>query len=101
MYITNVTEIRQNASKVIARVVEGKEPAVVLQRSKPVAYIVEAAFYDELQARLQEAREFEKAGRTKAAIDKITEIRESMAKYGRQPDSTKIIREIREGKKNE
>ena len=39
MYITNNTEIWQNASKIIARVVAKKEPTLVLRRSKPVAYI--------------------------------------------------------------
>ncbi|WP_258358819.1 type II toxin-antitoxin system Phd/YefM family antitoxin [Moorella sulfitireducens] len=48
MYMANVTEIRQNASKIIARVIDSGEPAVVLQRSKPVAYIVAASAYEEM-----------------------------------------------------
>lgn len=55
MYITNNTEIRQNASKIIARVVAKKEPTVVLRRSKPVAYILEASTYEKIQKELEKA----------------------------------------------
>ncbi|HBC94209.1 MAG TPA: hypothetical protein DCZ10_15260 [Pelotomaculum sp.] len=49
MQIFNVTEIRQNVSKIIAEAIKTKELIVLLQRSKPVAYIVEAKTFDKLQ----------------------------------------------------
>ena len=45
----NVTEMRQNVSKIIAQAIETKEPVVLLQRSKPVAYIVEAGTFEKIQ----------------------------------------------------
>jgi len=45
----NVTEMRQNVSKIIAQAIETKEPIVLLQRSKPVAYIVEAGTFEKIQ----------------------------------------------------
>ena len=48
MEMFNVTEVRQNASKIIAHVLKNREPVVVLQRSKPVAYIIEAKAFEEI-----------------------------------------------------
>lgn len=101
MYITNVTEIRQNANKIIARVVEEKEPTIVLHRSKPVAYIVEASTYENLQRKLEEAEKLEKVGKTKLALQNISLIRERMAQKAKQPDSTPLILELREGYRDE
>ena len=97
MYITNITEIRQNASKIIARVVSNKEPTVVLQRSKPVAYILEASFYESLQKELEQAKNQQKNTKTDLALETISKIREKMSLRERQPDSTETIRELREG----
>lgn len=101
MYITNITEIRQNASKIITRTVEDKEPTIILQRSKPVAYIVEASLFEGIQAKLEDAERLEKEEKTNKAIQKIYSLREKMAQRNRQPDSVKIIRELREGENNE
>jgi prevent-host-death family protein len=71
MYITNITELRQNASKIIARVVSENEPAVVLQRSKPVAYILEASLYEKLQKELAEAKNRQRNAQTSLALETI------------------------------
>ncbi|MCL6588934.1 MAG: type II toxin-antitoxin system Phd/YefM family antitoxin [Firmicutes bacterium] len=101
MYIVNITEIRQNASKIIARVVSEKEPAIVLQRSKPVAYILEASFYENLQKEFAEAKVQHQNARTGISLETITKVREKMSLGERQPDSTEMIRKFREDLFNE
>lgn len=97
MYIANVTEIRQNASKIIARVVESGEPAVVLQRSKPVVYIVEASAYEEMLKKQEAAENLFRVEETKRALQEIAGLRKKMAQRGKQADSVFFIRELREG----
>jgi len=101
VYITNITEIRQNASKVITRAVQEKEPTVILQRSKPVAYIVEASLFENIQKKLERAQDLEKTEQTKAAFQKISAVMQKMKQRDIQHDSTGIIRELREGIRNE
>ncbi|MCL6614320.1 MAG: type II toxin-antitoxin system Phd/YefM family antitoxin [Firmicutes bacterium] len=101
MHITNITEIRRHASRIVARVVKEKEPAVVLQRSKPVAYILEASVYDDMQRRLREWETSRKEEQTREGMEAIETVRRQMALRRRQPDSTPMIRKIREGLRNE
>ncbi|MDK2836518.1 MAG: antitoxin StbD [Thermosediminibacterales bacterium] len=101
MHIANITEIRQNASKIIARVLNDREPTIVLQRSKPVAYIIEASVFEEMQKKLKAAERLNKTIETKTAMQNLNELRKKMAERGRQSDSTQILREIREGLRNE
>lgn len=93
MDMFNVTEIRQNASKIISQVVKTKEPVMVLQRSKPVVYIIEASFFEQLQEKIKKAEQYEKIETTKKALDSLTQLRHQMKI---QPDSTPIIRQLRE-----
>ncbi len=97
MQIANVTEIRQNASKIISQVVESGKPAVVLQRSKPVVYIVEAAAYEKMLKRLEEAEKLFRVDETRNTLQKIAGLREKMAARGQQADSVPLLRELREG----
>lgn len=94
MNMFNVTEIRQNASKIIAQVIKTKEPVVVLQRSKPVVYIIEANAFEELQQKVSKAEQYEKKEATQKALKQLTLLRNQMK---RQPDSTPLIRKLREG----
>lgn len=94
MDVFNVTEIRQNISKIIAQVQKTKQPAVILQRSKPVAYIIEAQAYKDIQEKLKRAEQYEKAENTKNALSRLAKLRSEMKK---QPDSTPLIRRLREG----
>lgn len=98
MHIVNVTDIRQNASKIITRVVESGEPAVVLQRSKPVVYIVGASAYEEMLRKLEAAENLFRVAETKNTLQEITRLREKMAQRGKQQDSVPLIRELREGR---
>lgn len=90
----NVTEIRQNASKIISQVIKTKEPVMVLQRSKPVVYIIEANTFEELQKKVKKAEQYEKIEASKKALEKLTQLRSQMKM---QPDSTPLIRQLREG----
>ena len=98
MHMANVTEVRQNASKIISEVVRTKEPAVILQRSKPVAYIVEADAYDGMVRRLQEAEAMFRVENARAVLQDMARLREGMAQRGKQRNSVEVIREMREGR---
>lgn len=94
MDMFNVTEIRQNASKIISQVIKTKEPVMILQRSKPVVYIIEANAFEQLQEKVKKAEQYEKIETTKKALDQLTQLRSRMKM---QPDSTPLIRQLREG----
>lgn len=95
MTMFNVTEIRQNASKIITQAIETKEPIVLLQRSKPVAYIIEARIFEELQEKAKKVEQYEKAEMAKETLQRLAKLRNEMKP---QPDSTPLIRQLREGK---
>lgn len=90
----NITEVRQNASKIIAMVIENKVPVMVLQRSKPVAYIIEAKAFEDIQDTLEKAKKYEKTVAAKDTLKRLADLR-NRTKV--QPDSTPIIRQLREG----
>lgn len=56
MKVVSVTDIRQDATNLIRRAQEEDEPVLVVQRSRPAAYLVGAAHYDALQTELKELR---------------------------------------------
>lgn len=96
MNIINVTEIRRNIRAVLSEVVRTKKPAVILQRSKPVAYLVDAETFDKMQ-KPEEADLL--TGIRKESLDRILRLRSKVAqKTGIQGDSTGLVRELREGK---
>jgi antitoxin StbD len=94
MSMFNVTEIRQNVSKIITQAIETKEPIVLLQRSKPVAYIIEARVFEELQAKAKKVEKYEKTEMAKETLQRLAKLRNEMKL---QPDSTSLIRRLREG----
>ncbi|GBF31952.1 hypothetical protein DCCM_0140 [Desulfocucumis palustris] len=94
MTMFNVTEIRQNASKIITQAIESKEPIVLLQRSKPVAYIIEARAFEEMREKAKKAERYEKEEMAKETLQRLASLRKQMKP---QPDSTPLIRQLREG----
>ena len=96
MLITNVTEIRNNVGKVIKQATESKEPVVILQRSKPVAYILDKTIYEEMQIKLHKAEEIEKNEKMRKSLDTISSIREKTKEYINSMDSTDVVRKLRE-----
>ena len=59
MKVVNITEMRQEATRVIREAQESREPILVVQRSKPAAYVIGAAEYEALQAELRDLRRAE------------------------------------------
>jgi antitoxin StbD len=96
MLITNVTEIRNNVGRVIKKATSSKEPVLIMQRSKPVAYILEKSRYEEMQKKIEQADEWERKERIRQSIENITMIRENTKEYGYNYDSTSVIRQLRE-----
>lgn len=101
MHITNITEIRKKAGQILKKTINDKEPTIILQRSKPVAYIVDVDTYEHTQKRLKDLEEIINREKNKNALQKISKIRAKMKSRGRQPDSTEYVRELREEYKNE
>lgn len=95
MHIVNVTDIRRNIREVLVEVIRTKEPAVIVQRSKPVAYLVDAETFE----KTRKLNEMDLLTQTrKESLDRILQLRVKMAKKtGVKADSTKLIRELREG----
>ena len=56
MKVVSITEVRQDATKVIRHAQENGEPVLVVQRSRPAAYVVGAAQYEALLAALKQLR---------------------------------------------
>ncbi|GAW92581.1 type II toxin-antitoxin system Phd/YefM family antitoxin [Calderihabitans maritimus] len=95
MHIVNVTDLRRNIREVLAEVIRSKKPAVILQRSKPVAYLVDAETFE----RSRKLDEMDVLTQTrKESLDRMLQLRAKVAKRaGIKSDSTKLIRELREG----
>ncbi|NPV69249.1 MAG: type II toxin-antitoxin system Phd/YefM family antitoxin [Firmicutes bacterium] len=94
MEIANITEMRQNPARVISRAVRTKQPVVVMQRSRPVAYIVDAASYEATQRRLDEAEKIVRLNESRMALEELANLRASMRED--TGDSVALIRELRE-----
>jgi prevent-host-death family protein len=56
METVNITQVRQNATRLVERVRRTHRPILVIQRSSPAAYLVDAAAYEALQQELRELR---------------------------------------------
>jgi prevent-host-death family protein len=69
--VVSITEVRQDATKVIRHAQESAEPVLVVQRSKPAAYLVGAAQYEAMQAELEALRRAELLRDVAEAEDEI------------------------------
>ncbi|MBS3975865.1 MAG: type II toxin-antitoxin system Phd/YefM family antitoxin [Syntrophomonadaceae bacterium] len=97
MNMINVTEIRRNIREVLSEVVKTKKPAIILQRSKPVAYLVDAESFESMQ-RNKETESDVLIRSRKEGLDRILQLRAKVViKSGVHSDSTPLIRELREG----
>ena len=96
MEMINVTDIRKNIRSILSEVVNSKKPVIILQRSRPVAYLVDAESFEKMQS----SRETEFDMLTKSrmeSLERISRLRAKIAKRGVRGDSAQIIRELREG----
>jgi len=94
MRMVSITEIRRNAKAVLADLARTKSPIAILQRSKPIAYIVDAESYTKMHFQgenyLMENR--------KKKLEEINQLQKRVAsKIGRQEDSVELIRKLRDG----
>ncbi|OPX91770.1 MAG: hypothetical protein A4E53_00649 [Pelotomaculum sp. PtaB.Bin104] len=97
MRMVNVTEVRTSIREILSEVVKTKKPAVILQRSKPVAYLVDAESFENMQKKEESETDVLTKGR-KESLDRILQLRAKVAKRtGVQHDSTPLVRELREG----
>ena len=56
MKIVSITDVRQDATKLIKHAQTVGEPVLVLRRSQPVAYLVDARQYEAMQEDLKRLR---------------------------------------------
>jgi prevent-host-death family protein len=94
----NVTDIRRNIREVLSAVVKTKKSAIILQRSKPVAYLVDAESYEKMQSSRESESESELLTKSRMeSLGRISQLRPKITKRGARGDSSQIIRELREG----
>ncbi|OPY63669.1 MAG: hypothetical protein A4E56_00392 [Pelotomaculum sp. PtaU1.Bin065] len=97
MRMVNVTDVRTSIRDILSDMAKSREPVVILQRSKPVAYLVDAESFENMQ-RIEESESDIFAKSRKDSLDRILKIRAKVAKKtGVHNDSTQLIRELREG----
>jgi len=96
MQMISVTDIRKNIRGILSEVVKSKKPVVILQRSKPVAYLIDAESFDKMQRCGESESEMLTRSRMES-LDRISQLRTKIAKRGIWSDSTQIIQELREG----
>ncbi|MCL6559500.1 MAG: type II toxin-antitoxin system Phd/YefM family antitoxin [Firmicutes bacterium] len=93
MHIISITELRQDASKVLKLAASSKEPVLIVQRSNPVAYLIDAETFDKLKQQPEDP-----FITSKKALAGLAGLRNQMATRGRQPDSVTLLRQLREGR---
>lgn len=95
MYMVNVTDVRRNISQILAKLVKTKEPVVILQRSRPVAYLVDAERFEKMQKNDEGDLLTENRQRS---LERILQLRAKVVtRSGVHEDSTPLIRDLREG----
>lgn len=95
MYMVNVTDVRRNIRQILAKLVKTKEPVVILQRSRPVAYLVDPERFEKMQ-KTDEGRALTEDRRR--SLERILQLRVKVAnRTGMHEDSTALIRDLREG----
>lgn len=94
MRMVSITEIRRNAKSVLADLTRTKKPVAILQRSKPIAYIIDAESFIKLQLK----EEDDLSENRKRSLERILDLKVRVAKRsGMQEDSVRLIRDLREG----
>ncbi|MEW6524537.1 MAG: type II toxin-antitoxin system Phd/YefM family antitoxin [Bacillota bacterium] len=95
MYIVNVTDVRRNIRQILAKLVKTKEPVVILQRSRPVAYLVDPERFEKMQKTDEGGALTEDRRRS---LERILQLRVKVAnRTGMHEDSAALIRDLREG----
>ncbi len=93
--MASVTDLRRNIKTILEQVVAERTPAVIPQRSKPVAYSVDAESFKAMQDRSTYSH-----AAADAVLSQIDVVRDRIAiETGMQPSSVKLIRDLRSGKR--
>ena len=96
MQMISVTDMRRNIRNILARIGKTREPVIILQRSKPVAYLVDPETFEKSLAGTGEARSRKEA--RQKSMDSILRLRLEIAgRGGIQEDTTALVRQLREG----
>ena len=94
MRMVSITEIRRNAKAVLTDLAKTKKPVAILQRSKPIAYIVDAETF----TRMQLTKDTDLAEKRRESLDRILKLKERIKiNSDEQTDSLSMIRNLREG----
>ncbi|WP_018086868.1 type II toxin-antitoxin system Phd/YefM family antitoxin [Desulfurispora thermophila] len=95
MRMVNVTDLRVSIRKVLLEISKTREPVAILQRSRPVAYLIDAETFENMQKASGSELEMLKKARIER-LGKIAQLRAKIARRGKWSDSTQIVRELRE-----
>jgi len=97
MNIISVTDIRRNFRQILLEITKTKKPVAIIQRSKPIAYLIDAESFELLQ---RTGKMDVDLLRSRAeSLDRIARFKSNLAKNtASQEDSTILIRELREGR---
>ncbi|RYD07015.1 hypothetical protein N752_00100 [Desulforamulus aquiferis] len=95
MRMVSITEMRRSAKAVLDDIIRTKKPVAILQRSKPVAYIIDAESYVKLQSNNKEVNMVESR---KKSLEKILQLKDRAKQNtgAQQEDSVQMIRDLRE-----
>lgn len=96
MDMINVTNIRRNIRGVLSEISKTKKPVAIIQRSRPVAYLIDAESFDRLQ-NTGKPEDLLTKNRLES-LERISLLRAKIAqKRGTSGNSTRLIRNLREG----
>jgi prevent-host-death family protein len=91
----SVTEMRGNIRDILAQIGKTREPVIILQRSKPVAYLVDPETFEKSLAGTGEARSRREA--RQKSLDSVLRLRsEIVGRGGIQEDTTALVKRLRE-----
>ena len=99
MNIISVTDIRRNFHEILLEIKKTKKPVCIMQRSKPVAYLIDAESFELLQR--TEKTDVDLLRSRAEGLERIARFKSKLAKNTNtesQEDSTILIRELREGR---
>lgn len=64
----SITQLRQNAAKIVSAVSRQQKPAIILQRSKPTAVIADLAYFQALEEAVLDLTDSQEAERAKKEL---------------------------------
>jgi len=90
MQMISVTDMRRNIRDILARIGETKEPAVILQQSRPAAYLIDPETFEKNLAGTGEA--YLRSEARRKSLDSILRLRSEIARRTGIREDSKIGR---------